>query len=92
MKPNQKILGAMLRNAFYRTNFPFITLICETYRAYNLQANKIFLERLEKFLLEVRTKILAMVCRNQHLFSSTNLNILNLSRNVPISMMNNTGY
>ncbi|CAF1118895.1 unnamed protein product [Adineta ricciae] len=60
IKPNQKILGAMLGNAFYRTNFPFITLICETYRAYNLQANRIFLERLEKFLLEVRTKILAM--------------------------------
>ena len=91
MKPNQKILGAMLGNAFYRMNFPFITLICETYRAYNLQANKIFLERLEKFLLEVRTKILAMVCRNQqYLFSST-LNILNLLRSVPISTTSNTG-
>jgi hypothetical protein len=62
LKPNQKVLGAMLKNAFYRTNFPLLSLICESYRTYNLAVNKGFLERIEKFLSDIRSKILAMVC------------------------------
>ncbi|CAF3360101.1 unnamed protein product [Rotaria socialis] len=60
LKPNQKVLEAMLRNAFYRTNFPLLSLICESYKTYNLAVNKGFLERIEKFLLDIRSKILAM--------------------------------
>ncbi|CAF1021917.1 unnamed protein product [Rotaria sordida] len=60
LKPNQKILEAMLNNAFYRTNFPLLSFICESYRTYNLAVNKGFLERIEKFLLDIRSKILAM--------------------------------
>ena len=52
----------MLPNAFRRTNFPLLTLICESYRTYDLSVNKGFLERTEKFLLDIRSKILAMVC------------------------------
>jgi hypothetical protein len=62
LKPNQKILEAMLNNAFYRYNFPLLSLICESYPAYNLPVNKRFLERIEKFLSDIRSKILAMVC------------------------------
>jgi hypothetical protein len=51
----------MLKNAFYRTNFSLLSLICESYRTYNLAVNKGFLERIEKFLIDVRSKILAMV-------------------------------
>lgn len=51
----------MLYNAFRRTNFPLLSLICESYRTYNLPVNEKFLERIEKFLLDIRTKILAMV-------------------------------
>ncbi len=62
LKPNQKVLEAMLNNAFYRHNFPLLSLICESYPAYNLAVNKRFLERIEKFLSDIRSKILAMVC------------------------------
>ncbi len=62
MKPNQKVLEAMLKNAFRRINFPLLSLICESYQTYNLAVNKGFLERIEKFLLDIRAKILAMVC------------------------------
>ncbi|CAF4710669.1 unnamed protein product, partial [Rotaria sp. Silwood2] len=60
LKPNQKVLEAMLNNAFHRTNFPLLSFICESYRTYNLAVNKGFLERIEKFLLDIRSKILAM--------------------------------
>lgn len=61
MKPNQKVLEAMLANAFYRINFPLLSFICESYKTYNLPVNKEFLERVEKFLLDIRSKVLAMV-------------------------------
>jgi hypothetical protein len=52
----------MLKNAFLRINFPLLSLICQSYQTYNLAVNKGFLERIEKFLLDIRSKILAMVC------------------------------
>ena len=61
LKPNQKILEAMLRNAFSHTNFPLLAFICESYRTYNLSMNEDSLRRVEKFLLDTRSKILALV-------------------------------
>lgn len=61
MKPNQKVLEAMLKNTFYHTNFPLLAFICESYQTCNLPVNKGFLERTEKFLLDIRSKILDMV-------------------------------
>jgi hypothetical protein len=61
MKPNQKILEALLKNALNRVNFSLLVLICQSYQTYQLAVNEGFLERMEKFLAEVRKKILAMV-------------------------------
>lgn len=64
MTPNQKVLEAMLKTAFYHANFPLLALICESFKTYNLAVNKEFLERMEKYLLDTRSKILAMVRKN----------------------------
>ncbi|CAF1482756.1 unnamed protein product [Adineta steineri] len=60
LKPNQKIFEAILNNAFHRTNFPLLTLICDSYQTYNLPVNQRFIERMENFLSETRSKILTM--------------------------------
>jgi len=51
----------MLKTAFYRTNFPLLSLICQSYQTYNLPVNKEFVERTERFLQDTRSKVLAMV-------------------------------
>ena len=63
LPPNQKVLEAMLNNAFHRVNFPLLALICESYQTSKLPVNEVFLQRVEKFLLDIRAKILAMVCQ-----------------------------
>lgn len=68
MKPNQKVLDAMLNNAFRRFNFPLLSLICDAYRTYNLSLTEVSLQRIEKFLLEIRSKILVMVRRTSLIF------------------------
>lgn len=74
LKPNQKILDSMLKNAFFLTNFPLLAFICESYRTHNLPVNEDALRRIEKFLLDTRSKILAMVCRTR--CCSNRLNIV----------------
>ena len=51
----------MLPMAFQRNNFPLLSLVCKSYRTYQLPINEESLHRIEKYLLEIRTKILTMV-------------------------------
>ena len=88
MKPNQKVLEAMLKSAFHRINFPLLSFICESYQTNNLAVNKGFLERIEKFLLDIRSKILAMVCVIAKIFFH-DVFFCCFSRNVPILTMIN---
>lgn len=69
LKPNQKILEAMLKLALTRNNFPLLALICESFQNYNLSVNETFLHRIEKYLQETRNKILAMVGQFETCFS-----------------------
>ncbi len=80
----------MLNNAFHRVNFPLLALICESFKTYNLAVNKVFLARIEKFLLDTRTKVLAMVCPIRELSFSFMLSLkLLLFRNVLMSILIN---
>jgi hypothetical protein len=62
MKPNQKVLDAMLKKALFRMNFPLLSFICESYQTNQLPVHDQTLRRIESFLLDTRSKILAMVC------------------------------
>ena len=75
----------MLSTAFYRMNFPLLALACESFRTYKLPVNAQFLGRLEKFLVDVRSKILAMVCTSDTITSI--ICLLSLYRNMPMSRL-----